>query len=163
MDPLPEAWLVSRIGSFLVVFPALIIAFLVAAVFGPGAVVVAHDMRPSGPDLVAAFSDGVREQGCDVILIGLENVLIGMLLISALHTGGAAAESARMVMTGPLSAIFWIGVVVIGLIYPMVVHIYAIGARHHTLLSGISSGVGIVLAGLFLRYLIVTAGIPASL
>ena len=38
---------------------------------GPGAVVVAHDMRPSGPDLVAAFSDGVREQGCDVILIGL--------------------------------------------------------------------------------------------
>ncbi len=28
-------------------------------------------MRPSGPDLVAAFADGVREQGCDVVLIGL--------------------------------------------------------------------------------------------
>ncbi len=28
-------------------------------------------MRPSGPDLVASFADGVREQGCDVILIGL--------------------------------------------------------------------------------------------
>ena len=38
---------------------------------GPGAVVVARDMRPSGPSLVAAFADGVREQGCDVILIGL--------------------------------------------------------------------------------------------
>jgi len=38
---------------------------------GPGTVVVAHDMRPSGPSLVAAFADGVREQGCDVILIGL--------------------------------------------------------------------------------------------
>ena len=38
---------------------------------GPGAVVIGHDMRPSGPDLVAAFSDGVREQGCDVVLIGL--------------------------------------------------------------------------------------------
>lgn len=38
---------------------------------GPGAVVVGHDMRPSGPDLVAAFADGVREQGCDVVLIGL--------------------------------------------------------------------------------------------
>ena len=38
---------------------------------GPGAVVIGHDMRPSGPDLVAAFADGVREQGCDVILIGL--------------------------------------------------------------------------------------------
>ena len=37
----------------------------------PGAVVIGHDMRPSGPDLVAAFADGVREQGCDVVLIGL--------------------------------------------------------------------------------------------
>ena len=38
---------------------------------GPGTVVIAHDMRPSGPNLVASFADGVREQGCDVILIGL--------------------------------------------------------------------------------------------
>ncbi len=38
---------------------------------GPGAVVVGHDMRPSGPDLVAAFCDGVTGQGCDVIRIGL--------------------------------------------------------------------------------------------
>ena len=42
-----------------------------AADGGAGAVVIGHDMRPSGPDLVAAFADGVREQGCDVILIGL--------------------------------------------------------------------------------------------
>jgi phosphomannomutase len=38
---------------------------------GPGAVVIGHDMRPSGPDLVASFAQGVREQGCDVVLIGL--------------------------------------------------------------------------------------------
>lgn len=38
---------------------------------GPGAVVIGHDMRPSGPDLVAAFADGVMEQGCDVVRIGL--------------------------------------------------------------------------------------------
>jgi len=38
---------------------------------GPEAVVVAHDMRPSGPSLVASFAEGVREQGCDVVLIGL--------------------------------------------------------------------------------------------
>ena len=42
-----------------------------AADGGPGAVVIGHDMRPSGPDLVASFAEGVREQGCDVILIGL--------------------------------------------------------------------------------------------
>ncbi|GDX31746.1 phosphomannomutase/phosphoglucomutase [Actinomycetes bacterium] len=38
---------------------------------GPGVIAIGHDMRPSGPDLVSAFADGVREQGCDVIEIGL--------------------------------------------------------------------------------------------
>ncbi len=38
---------------------------------GPGAIVIGHDMRPSGPELVAAFADGVKSQGCDVIQIGL--------------------------------------------------------------------------------------------
>ena len=38
---------------------------------GPGVIAIGHDMRPSGPDLVAAFAQGVREQGCDVIEIGL--------------------------------------------------------------------------------------------
>lgn len=42
-----------------------------AAAGGPGAVVIGHDMRPSGPSLVASFAEGVREQGCDVVLIGL--------------------------------------------------------------------------------------------
>ena len=38
---------------------------------GPGAVVIGHDMRPSGPELVSAFANGVMDQGVDVILIGL--------------------------------------------------------------------------------------------
>jgi formate-dependent nitrite reductase membrane component NrfD len=98
-----------------------------------------------------------------IILIGLENILIGMLLIMALSEGGAAAESAQMIMYGPLRITFWVGVVLIGLVYPFVVHAYAIGAGRHSLWSGIGSGLGIVLAGIFLRYLIVTAGIPAQL
>src|SRR3954451_17381248 len=38
---------------------------------GPGAVVVAHDMRPSGPGLAAAFAEGVTGAGADVVDIGL--------------------------------------------------------------------------------------------
>ena len=38
---------------------------------GPGAVVVGHDMRPSGPALVDAFAAGVAATGVDVIRIGL--------------------------------------------------------------------------------------------
>lgn len=47
-------------------------AFVRVLGLAPGdTVVIAHDMRPSGPGLVASFADGVREQGCDAILIGL--------------------------------------------------------------------------------------------
>lgn len=42
-----------------------------AADGGAGKVVVGHDMRPTGPDLVAAFIDGVTSAGVDVVNIGL--------------------------------------------------------------------------------------------
>ena len=42
-----------------------------ARVAGEPAVVVAHDMRPSSPELAAAFSEGVTGQGVDVISAGL--------------------------------------------------------------------------------------------
>jgi phosphomannomutase len=35
------------------------------------AIVVAHDMRPSSPELVEAFTDGVTARGCDVVHVGL--------------------------------------------------------------------------------------------
>ena len=42
-----------------------------ASFVGTSRVVVGRDMRPSGPDLVRAFSDGVTEAGVDVVDIGL--------------------------------------------------------------------------------------------
>ena len=38
---------------------------------GQTAVVLAHDMRESGPGLVAAYAEGVRAEGLDVINVGL--------------------------------------------------------------------------------------------
>jgi len=38
---------------------------------GAPRVLVGHDMRPSGPELVAAFTDGVTSAGADVVLLGL--------------------------------------------------------------------------------------------
>jgi phosphomannomutase len=38
---------------------------------GAGRIVVGHDMRPTGPDLVDAFIDGVTAAGVDVVNIGL--------------------------------------------------------------------------------------------
>jgi formate-dependent nitrite reductase membrane component NrfD len=98
-----------------------------------------------------------------IVLILAENILIGLLLLAAFDAGGASAESARMIMYGSLSVLFWVGVVLVGLVYPFVVHAYAIGAGQHSVWSGIGSGAGILIAGLFLRYLILAAGIPVHL
>ena len=98
-----------------------------------------------------------------IVVIALETILIGILLITSLSSGGAAAESARMVMFGPLGWIFWLGVVLVGLIIPFVVHTLAVGSGRHFLWAGIGSGAGSLIAGLLLRYLIITAGVPAQL
>ncbi|GAA1437199.1 phosphomannomutase/phosphoglucomutase [Nocardiopsis tropica] len=42
-----------------------------ARVVGGEAVVVAHDMRPSSPELATAFAEGVTGQGLDVVFTGL--------------------------------------------------------------------------------------------
>lgn len=38
---------------------------------GESTVAVGHDMRPSSPDLAAAFAEGVTSQGLDVVMLGL--------------------------------------------------------------------------------------------
>ncbi len=97
-----------------------------------------------------------------IVFIGLEALLLGLLLVLALSEGGPAAESARLILTGPGSVLFWVIVGGFGLLYPLLVHAYALARHAHGYLSGILSGVGIVIAGLFVRYLIVAAAVPVA-
>jgi formate-dependent nitrite reductase membrane component NrfD len=98
-----------------------------------------------------------------MIFIGLEIGLLAWLLIAALSQGGEAAESAKLILIGNRSVVFWILVVGFGMIYPFMVHVYAFARKTHGYVSGILSGAGIVIAGLFVRYLIVAAAIPVTL
>ena len=50
---------------------AEVVAIPAASVGARPGVVIGRDMRPSGPDLVAAFADGLTSRGVDVVLIGL--------------------------------------------------------------------------------------------
>ncbi|MDZ7678694.1 MAG: phosphomannomutase/phosphoglucomutase [Acidimicrobiales bacterium] len=52
-------------------------------------VLVARDMRPSGPELVAAFSEGVLEQGLDVVDIGLASTDMIYFAAGSLDAPGA--------------------------------------------------------------------------
>jgi polysulfide reductase chain C len=95
-----------------------------------------------------------------MIFIGLEMLLLALLLVLALNQGGVAAESAKLILVGKSSIVFWVLVVGFGLLYPLLVHAYAMARHSHGYISGMLSGVGIVIAGLFVRYLIVAAAIP---
>jgi formate-dependent nitrite reductase membrane component NrfD len=97
-----------------------------------------------------------------LILIGAEIALLVLLLFMAIQQGGEAAESARLILTGRGSVAFWVLVIGFGMIYPLLVHAYAMARDSHGYMSGILSGAGIVIAGLFVRYLIVAAAIPVT-
>ncbi len=98
-----------------------------------------------------------------MFFIGLETALLGLLLILALNRGGEAAESARLILMGSQSVVFWLLVVGFGMVYPFVVHAYGFARHGHDFLSGILAGAGVVIAGLFVRYLIVASAIPISM
>jgi phosphomannomutase len=54
-----------------------------------GTVVVGHDMRPSSPELVAAFGEGVAAHGLDVVNIGLASTDMLYFASGALDVPGA--------------------------------------------------------------------------
>jgi polysulfide reductase chain C len=96
-------------------------------------------------------------------LIGLEVALIALLMILALGRGGEAAESAKLILVGSQSVIFWVMVIGLGMVYPFTVHAYAYARHKHGFVTSILAGAGIVVAGLFVRYLVVAAAIPLTL
>jgi polysulfide reductase chain C len=98
-----------------------------------------------------------------MLFIGLEVMLLALLMIVSLNKGGEAAQSARLILMGNRSVIFWVVVIGFGMVYPFMVHVYAFARHSHGFFSGILSGAGIVIAGLFVRYLIVAAAIPLAL
>jgi formate-dependent nitrite reductase membrane component NrfD len=97
-----------------------------------------------------------------MVFIGAEIALLALLLIQAVRQGGVAAESANLILLGNRAVVFWLLVVGFGMIYPFMVHVYAFARKTHGYYSGILSGAGIVIAGLFVRYLIVAAAIPVA-
>ena len=56
---------------------------------GAPTVLVARDMRPSGPELVAAFADGATSQGVDVVDLGLASTDLIYYAAGALDAPGA--------------------------------------------------------------------------
>ena len=91
----------------------------------------------------------------DNLFLVIELGLIGMLLIGLASSTEAHAEAAGLVLGGPYTAVFWVGVVGLGIVVPLVIQSLAVTNRIiHTPIAPIL----VMLGGLALRFVIVSAG-----
>jgi protein NrfD len=91
----------------------------------------------------------------DNLFLVIELALIGMLLVGLVSSSAAHAEAARLLLGGPYTAAFWVGVVGLGIVLPLVIQSLAVTHRIiHTPIAPIL----VMLGGLALRFVIVYAG-----
>ena len=101
----------------------------------------------------------------DAALIIFEFLMIvPFFLHQALNTWSSAV-SIRLILGGPFTAMFWIGVILIGLLIPLAIEGYELfplvlkeGAIKYSRQLGILSALFVLIGGFFLRYVFVYAG-----
>lgn len=91
----------------------------------------------------------------DVVVLGVEAVLLGLLVLQLATGGEASRRAADLVLGGPFTAVFWVLVVFAGIALPIAIQGLALARRiRHT-----AWGPALVLfGGLALRTVIVFAG-----
>jgi formate-dependent nitrite reductase membrane component NrfD len=91
----------------------------------------------------------------DLAFLAIELLLIVLLVISLVTSSASHAEAARLILGGPYTLIFWLGVVAVGILLPLALQALELGHRiPHTVLPAL-----LVLAGGFaLRWVMVNAG-----
>jgi formate-dependent nitrite reductase membrane component NrfD len=117
----------------------------------------------SGLSTAAAFAhwaspepeERVQMAWLDNLFLTIELGLIGLLLIGLLTSTEAHAEAAGLLLGGPYTAVFWVGVVFAGILLPLAIQSLAVTHRIiHTPIAPIL----VMLGGLALRFVIVSAG-----
>jgi formate-dependent nitrite reductase membrane component NrfD len=91
----------------------------------------------------------------DNLFLTIELFLIALLLVDLTSSSAAHAGAARLLLGGPYTAVFWVGVVGLGIVVPLVVQSLAVARRVvHTPIPPVL----VMLGGLALRFVIVYAG-----
>ena len=102
-----------------------------------------------------------------IVLAVLEAVLIAVFLGMAMAKGNAGAVSANMILTGSLAPAFWGGIVLLGLVLPLVIDVAVGRMSDHTSPRAMTTEavgqVGVVVGGFALRMVVVLAGVSMIL
>jgi formate-dependent nitrite reductase membrane component NrfD len=117
----------------------------------------------SGLSTAAAFAhwaspepeERVQLAWLDNLFLTVELGFIGLLLIGLLSATDAHAEAARLLLGGPYTAVFWVGVVFLGILLPLAIQTLAV--THRIVHTPIAPAL-VMLGGLALRFVIVSAG-----
>jgi formate-dependent nitrite reductase membrane component NrfD len=117
----------------------------------------------SGLSSAAAFTHLVaRDAGerellarADNVFLAVEFVVIALFLVGLMSASQAHADAARLVLGGPFTAVFWVGVVGLGILFPLLIQPLALTHRlAHTPLAPLF----VLGGGLLLRFVFVAAG-----
>jgi formate-dependent nitrite reductase membrane component NrfD len=150
------------LGSLLGVYTGILISTLAArplwnsALLGPIFLL-------SGMSAAAAFVHMIaREAEERELLAKADNgFLMAELIFIALFVGGMATstqvhqQAATLLLGGPYTAVFWVFVVGLGIIFPLIIQLLAVNHKmQHTPVAPIL----VLLGGLLLRFVIVSAG-----
>jgi protein NrfD len=91
----------------------------------------------------------------DNLVLLIELALIGLLVVGLVNVSAAHAAAAALLLGGPYTAVFWVVVVGLGIVVPLVIQSLAVTHRiAHQPLAPIL----VMLGGLALRFVIVAAG-----
>lgn len=120
--------------------------FLVSGLSTAAAFVHLIAREPFERELLAKADNG---------LLMLELVFLVLFLIGLGGAGAAHARAARLLLDGPYAAVFWVAIVGLGIVVPLVVQLLAVRHRvRHTPVAPLL----VIAGGLVLRFLIVDAG-----
>jgi formate-dependent nitrite reductase membrane component NrfD len=131
--------------------PALPVLFMVSAIsIGIAVQYLLVHVLSSGSDV--AVAEGLLTAANIVLLVGELIVLFIYVLTMRASAAPPAAQAANAWLKGRQKLAFWVGLVVIGLIAPLV--LYAVGID----ITWILASAGVLIGGIVLRFLIVYSG-----
>jgi polysulfide reductase chain C len=132
------------------VIPVFMVASLITGIAAVSLVVSLSGVRKGLTSLNTA----------NAVLLLFQLLMVGFLLLSASTSSALSREAAGAILTGALSPVFWIGLVVIGLVIPVVVSWSNLLAKVAEPRAGTTALISaMVLVGVFaLRYIIVYGG-----
>ena len=152
--------------------PMLPLLFLVSALLsGAGVVIlVAGLQRWVAPKKVKAEEVGESVGGLvpTVVLLLVVELLVLFLLLFLTNGGSVvAATSAKFLLSGAYATAFWVGVVVVGVVLPLLLVLWVLGRRGKMTLGravdiSTLAAFCLLVGGLILRYAVVAAGANVS-